>query len=166
MKNTTIHKEEERGRVISDEKDRSSTRLKLESCISPLSPKDHLSDGIVNIVSGKIVSTNVHNTLEISYNQLKDFETGFPDTFREPIKKKVKTLWLIQKSRKSHSNVKLPDETKTFGRLLMIMKEESIDMRDILHNFELTPTPLPLFKQDRSMRGNTTRYHYEEQFEG
>ena len=49
------YKEEGKGRLTSDGKDRLSLREKLELCIDQLDPEQHPRDGLVNIVTGEVV---------------------------------------------------------------------------------------------------------------
>ena len=64
----TYHKEEMSARIKRDEQDRHTLRDKLNLCIDPLDPGQHPSDGLVNIVTGMVVthpSVNVHNAVKL-----------------------------------------------------------------------------------------------------
>ena len=50
----TTHKEDMPGRIASDANDKGNIQQKLEMCIDPLNNENH-PDGIVNIVTGRIV---------------------------------------------------------------------------------------------------------------
>ena len=87
----TTHKEEMPGRIASDANDRGNIQQKLEMCIDPLNSDNHI-DGIVNIVTGRIAPDaviNVDNSVAIGKEQMKQFETGWPNTFSEPLSNKV-----------------------------------------------------------------------------
>ena len=62
-----IHKEETQARILSDGKDREG---KLELSINPLDPES-LSEGLVNIVSGRVgpATVNVQDSLDVEENR-------------------------------------------------------------------------------------------------
>ena len=82
-----FHKEESKGRIQSDAKDRLDLRVKLETCIHPLNADDHPDDGIMNKVSGKIapVKVNVDNVVAIGEEMVKNFEESLPKCFFQAI---------------------------------------------------------------------------------
>ena len=49
------HKEEDKGHITSDGKDRLSLREKQEWCIDPRDPEKYPRDGLVNMVTGEVV---------------------------------------------------------------------------------------------------------------
>jgi len=53
------HKEENKGRIKSDAKDRESIRRKLELCIDPLDPTKH-QQTIVNVATGQLAGETVN----------------------------------------------------------------------------------------------------------
>ncbi len=70
------------GRIASNAKDRGNIQQKLEICIDPLNSDNH-PDGIVNIVTGRIApnAVNIDNTVAMGKEQMKQFETGWPESF-------------------------------------------------------------------------------------
>ena len=84
------YKEEEKGRIQSDTKDRESIRRKLEMCIDPLDPDKH-PPTIVNIVNGQIVaeSVNVDGAVKLGTQAMKQYESKWPEGFNEKISKVV-----------------------------------------------------------------------------
>ena len=93
--NQMYHKEESVHRIKSDHIDRNNLRQKLQVCIDPLDPLQH-PDGLVNIVTGQIISNNssinVDEATELGKHQLVKFQQKLPGGFYEPISKIVKTL--------------------------------------------------------------------------
>ena len=92
----TTHNEEMPGRMASDAKDKGN--MQLEMCIDPLNSDNH-PDGIVNIVTGRIApnAVNIDNTVAMGKEQMKQFETGWPKTFYEPLSNKVVTMSVTKK---------------------------------------------------------------------
>ena len=82
----TTHKEEMPGRMASDAKDRGNIQQQREMCLDHLNSDNH-PDGIVNIVTGRIApdAVNVGNSVAMGKEQMKQFETGWPKTFYEPL---------------------------------------------------------------------------------
>ena len=153
-KSAVKHKEEEAGRIASDEKDRLQLRTKLQLCINPFDFNQHPSNAVVNIVTGKMFDVNrksVCHALEISSKQLQDFESNFPESFRSPISKQVFQLG-HEESKRSHSKNNLQDATNTFGRLLLTAGEIDIDMKIVLQEHEFVPSAPALFHNDGRMR--------------
>ena len=95
----TTHKEEMPGIIASDAKDRGNIQQKLEMCIDPLNSDNH-PDGIINIVTGRIAPDaviNVDNSVAMGKEQMKQFETGWPNTFYMPLSNKVVTMSVTKK---------------------------------------------------------------------
>ena len=94
----TTHKEEMPGRMASDAKDRGNIQQKLQMCLDHLNSDNH-PDGIVNIVTGRIApdAVNVDNYVAMGKEQMKQFETGWPKTFYEPLSNKVVTMSVTKK---------------------------------------------------------------------
>ncbi len=97
--NVTTHKEENKGRKVSDAHDRSNIRDKLKTCADPLNRDDH-PDGIMNIVSGQIGTdaVNVDEAVYIGKKQMSDYEMNWPDSFHRSLSKKVVTMNINKKS--------------------------------------------------------------------
>ena len=95
----TTRKEEMPGRIASDAKDRGNIQQKLEMCIDPLNSDNH-PDDIFNIVTGRIAPDaviNVDNSVAMGKEQMKQFETGWPNTFYMPLSNKVVTMSVTKK---------------------------------------------------------------------
>ena len=77
-----IHKVEAQFRISSDRKDREGIRHKLGMSINPIDPVSN-PEGIVNIVSGRVVpaTVNVQDAIEIGREQMYKFERTSPDHF-------------------------------------------------------------------------------------
>ena len=75
------HKEESVGRMKADLTDRENLRKKLDVCIDPIEETgDEFASGIVNIVSGKVVTdTNVYDCVKIGREQLVEFRSSLPE---------------------------------------------------------------------------------------
>ena len=89
------HKEEGKGRITSDGKDRFILRETLELCIDPLDPKQHTRDGLWNIVTGEVVhhpSVNADQAVALRKQECEEFETGWPDSFYDTISRGVNTM--------------------------------------------------------------------------
>ena len=89
------HKEEGKGRIMSDGKDRLSLRKKLELCIDPLDPEQHPRDGRVNIGTGEGVyhpSVNADQAVALGKQQCEEFEAGWPDSFYNTISRVVNPM--------------------------------------------------------------------------
>ena len=64
----TSHKEEMNDRINKDEPDRSILRKKLETSIDIFDPSRHSKEGLVNIVTGKVITdpgVNVYDSSQI-----------------------------------------------------------------------------------------------------
>ena len=75
----THHKEEIPARIKSDTKDRNVLCEKVELWMDPLDP-DQYQDGLVNVVTGKIVVhplVDVNNAITLGKNQIEAFEKNW-----------------------------------------------------------------------------------------
>jgi hypothetical protein len=91
LPNQMSHKEETAGRMKTDQKDREILRSKLQLAIDPLDPQQH-SEGLVNVISGSVLTDpkiNVDDATHIGAEQLKEFETGWPESFHRTLSKKL-----------------------------------------------------------------------------
>ena len=96
MKIVTTHKEETQGRLASD---RQKIQNALQSYIDPLATDTHLP-GLLNIVTGLHTTdkVNVDESVEIGRQQLVEFESGWPKSFKKTLSKKVVTMASIKKN--------------------------------------------------------------------
>ena len=128
----TTHKEEIPGRIASDANDRGNTQQKLEMCIDPLNSDNH-PDGIVNIVTGRIApdAVNVDNSVAMGKEQMKQFETGWPKTFYEPLSNKVVTM-SVTKKRIKLGSADWFDTNIIYSRVmgLILMSSRDVDRKD------------------------------------
>ena len=86
----TTHKEEMKGRINKHETDRSILRKKLEISIDIFDPSQHSKEGLVNIVTGKVITdpgVNVNDSSQIGKNKMKDFESSLPNGFTNQLNK-------------------------------------------------------------------------------
>lgn len=74
----TIHKEEGKNRMLSDEVVRNKLCEKLAMCIDPLDPSQH-PDGLVNIVNVRVAKekVNIDKVVELRIKQMKQFENHY-----------------------------------------------------------------------------------------
>ena len=146
------HKEEEKGRIQSDAKDRDSIRRKLEICIDPLDPAKH-PPTIVNIVNGQIAaeSVNIDNAIELGTQAMKQYESKWPEGFNENISKVVDFM-TDSKKRVKVGDTKVFD-TNLIYSMVIGLQASSRDV-DILRLFshELAPVPTSMFADSGDMR--------------
>ena len=98
----TYHKEEIPSRIKADTKDRETLREKLKLIIDPLDPEQH-QEGLVNVITGKVVchsSVNVNNVIMVRKKQMETFDQTFPEGFHDIIPRKVITMLVGPKSMK------------------------------------------------------------------
>ena len=98
----TYYKEEIPSRIKADTKDRETLREKLKLIIDPLDPEQH-QEGLVNVITGKVVchsSVNVNNVIMVRKKQMETFEQTFPEGFHDTIPRKVITMSVGRKSMK------------------------------------------------------------------
>ena len=146
------HKEEQKSRIECDAKDRKGIMDKLKTCIDPLDPSKHQGN-IVNIVTGEVASddVNVHDTLRVGNEQLKEFNKQLPDGFNGTIHKKITTMSVTKKHVKV-GQVKVFDTNVIYSRVLGLQASgREIDIRDVLSH-ELAPIPTALFDDHGEMR--------------
>lgn len=152
------HKEEEKGRMMTDLSDRTKIRQKLSICIDPINEKDgEFTKTIVNIATGKVTpeaQTNVYDCLQISNAQYADFEASLQQGFHDPIPKKVTLAGTKTKRIKSADGKRdAQDIGAIFNRLLLFnqVSDVEINMKTVL-GFELTPLPLSMLEPDGKVR--------------
>ena len=119
------------GRIASDAKDIGNIQQKLEICIDPLNSDNH-PDGIVNIVTGRIEpdAVNVDNSVAMGKEQMKQFETGWPKTFYDPLSNKVVTMSVTMKGIKLGS-ADCVDTNLIYSRVMGLMSSRDVDLTDV-----------------------------------
>ena len=152
------HKEEENSQIKEDAKDRSSLRAVLSNYIHPLDPKQHPTNNIVNIVTGQVCgdTVNVAEALEEGTKSLKNFESGLPTGFHNPIKKVIKT---ISDSKRTGNRPSKPpvDPEVIYARSLAIRSiDPSFNFEEHL-KYELALFPPSMFKKEGDMRTPTNK---------
>ena len=158
-KNTSEkHKEEENSRIKDDAKDRSSLRAVLSNYIHPLDPKQHPTNDIVNILTGQLSGDNVNvaEALEEGTKSLKNFESGLPAGFHNPITKVIKT---ISDSKQTTNRPSKPpvDPEVIYARSLAIRSiDPSFNFEEQL-KYELALFPPSMFKEEGDMRTPTNK---------
>ena len=83
----TYHKEKMSSRIKTSAHDRNALHKKLELVIDPLDPERH-QDGLLNVVTGKVVShplVNVNNGIMIGEQQMEEFEKSWCNGFHNTI---------------------------------------------------------------------------------
>ncbi|MES9884040.1 MAG: hypothetical protein ABW185_24600 [Sedimenticola sp.] len=150
-KQMTVHKEESEARIKSDAEDRRKLRVKLDSCIPPLTPSEH-PPGLVNIVSGKLApdKVNVDEAYSVGCQQLATFQDGLPDKFYQPLSKEVVTMEASKKSIQI-GNVNVYDTTLIYSRVIALQLSRNVSMVEVL-KFELAPIPTSMFLESGDMR--------------
>ena len=154
----TYHKEEMSARMKQDEQDRHTLRDKSNLCIDPLDPDQHPSDGLVNIVTGMVVthpSVNVHNAVKLGQTQIKSFKKTWPGGFHDTIHKIVNTMSFSRNLKLEKSKV---FDTETIYARAMTLQATSrgIDPENLLAH-ELAPYPTSMFDVDGHMREAKTK---------
>ena len=147
----TTHKEEMPGRIVSDAKARGNSQQKLEMCIDPLNSDNH-PDGIVNIVTGRIApdAVNVDNSVDMGKERKKQFETGWPNTFYEPLSNKVVTM-SVTKKRIKLGSAGCFDTNLIYPRVMGLMSSRDVDLTDVFSH-EPAPVPTSMFEDNGDMR--------------
>ena len=139
------------GRIASDAKDRGNIQHKLELCLDHLNSDNH-PDGIVNIVTGRIApdAANVDNSVAMGKEQMKQFETGWPITFYEPLSNKLVTM-SVTKKRIKLGSADCFDTKLIYSRVMRLMSSRDVDLKD-LFSHELAPVPTSMFEDSGEMR--------------
>ena len=91
----TTLKDETVSSITADCKKREKIREKLAVSIDPLDAEQHPVDCLINIMTGEVArdeSINVHNAIQIGNQQSQKFENEWPESFHNPISKKVVTM--------------------------------------------------------------------------
>ena len=128
QKDVITHKEELPHRIRADKDDRDKLYTKMNRSIDPLDPSDH-PDGIINIVTGRIAPDNVtaDQSVKIGQQQMKDFESRWPDGFNSTINKKVVTMATMRKHIKI-DNTELYDTNLIYSRVIGLQGSRDISM--------------------------------------
>jgi len=123
------HKEEIPSRVKSDGRDRETIHQKLKQCINPLDSGHEL----VNIVTGGVYSekANVDNAVSIGTQQMKDFESVWPESFHQTISTQVVTMSATRKQAKNVPTGHL-DTGLIFAREMTLTQSCDIDVKNLL----------------------------------
>ena len=139
------------GRMTSGAKDRGNIQQKLEMCLDHLNSDNH-PDGIVNIVTGRIApdAVNVDNSVAMGKEQMKPFETGWPNTFYEPLSNKVVTM-SVTKKRIKLGSADCFDTKLIYSRVMRLMSSRDVDLKDVFSH-KLAPVPTSMFEDNGEMR--------------
>ena len=134
-----FHKEEAKGRIKADAKDRSDLQKKLNSCIDPINTDMHPNDSIVDIVNGKLCSNtaNVEKSVELGNDAMTDFEQKLPTGFYNTIKKNI-TVMQPQSNDNTGTSF---DVNAIYSRVIVLLSSgRSVDLKDIF-SYELSTLP-------------------------
>lgn len=152
------HKEESKGRMRTDTRDRKALREKLSMVIDPLDPEQHLKDGLVNIVTGNVVSdpkVNVDQAIAIAVAEMNAFEAGWPASFHGTIQKKVQTMAKADKHCKPQQ--KIVDTETLYARAMALQgRSDDFDIKSMM-KYELSSHPPSMFSGDGQMRECTSK---------
>ena len=147
----TMHKEESKSRIKSDNADREKLKSTLATFIDPFDSTSH-ADGVVNIANGLVSpnSVNVDNSLEIGHQQMTEFEAGWPDSFHRSLKKNVITMPAIKKSIQIDGRPIYNTEL-IYTRVIGLQQSRDLNIKDVL-KYELSSVPPALFDENGDMR--------------
>ena len=134
------HKEEIPSRVKPDGRDQETICQKLKQRINPLDGGDEL----VNIVTGGIYSEKA-NALAIGIQQMKDFESGWPESSHQTISTQVVMMLATRKQAKNVLTGHL-DTGLIFARAMTLTQSHDIDVKN-LFEYELAPIPTAMFEE-------------------
>ena len=87
----THHKEEAKDRIKADQEDRLSLRNTLDVYINSFDNESHPDGALMNIMIGQIAHPDVKadNALALGQQATKDFKSGGPGTFYDPLGKLI-----------------------------------------------------------------------------
>ena len=87
----THHKEEAKGRIKADQEDRLSLRNTLDVYINSFDNESYPDGALMNIMIGQIAHPDVKadNALALGQQATKDFKSGWPGTFYDPLGKLI-----------------------------------------------------------------------------
>ena len=146
------HKEEEKGRIASDNTDRKNIEDVREKCMHPFSPTVH-KDDIVNIYTGKISNdkVNVDKCVSIGAAQVKDFYDSLPVSFYKSLSKKVITMNSMSRNVKVGS-IEVVDTNLIYSRVIALQLAERVISPADIFKHELAPVPTSMFDDFGDMR--------------
>lgn len=154
----THHKEEAEGRMKTDQSDRQSLRNTLDVCINPLDHASHPDGALMNIVTGQIAHPDVNADKAVSLGQqaMKDFKSGWPESFYEPLGKLVVTMD-VKKKHILVGKERVYDQELIYARVIgLLASSREINFDDVLA-FELAAYPPSMFNPDGEMKIATSK---------
>ena len=94
----THHKEESNARKQTDAVERAKIRDTLTAFINPLDTSSHHSC-LVNIATGLLAPSNVNvdSSVTIGTQQMKEYESGWPQSFHRVLNKRISTMAVSKK---------------------------------------------------------------------
>ena len=153
------HKEEMKARMTADAADRSKIREKLQESIDPLDPSSHPHGNLVQIVSGRIESdptVNVHESVSIGTEKMKQYESTWPDGFHDTLPKKVCTM-AVTKKHIQVGKTKVHDTNLIYSRIIGLQASgRDMDLNEVW-KYELAPFPTSMFSNNGEMRLATNK---------
>ena len=154
-RSVVVHKEEMKGQIEADAKDRENIRDKLKTCIDPLNMEGQ-PQGFINVVTGKIsTGANLDQVLAHGNKMMEDFKNGWPESFHSTLTTKVVTMADSKKSIKVGTG-KTFDTKLIFSRVMGLMASREIDLANVFHH-ELAPIPTSMFEDSGDMRITKTK---------
>lgn len=146
-------KEEFPARINQDANDRQDIKQALAMFIYPLDPESHGNGSLLNIVSGKFANpeVNVDNAVDLGAMILTEFEASWPEGFRAPILKRVKTF-AEKTKRMKVAGKEVVDPEAIYNRVIgLLVSQRDLDLQAVFAT-ELTAYPPSMFEPDGSMR--------------
>ena len=127
----------------SDGCDHETIHQKLKQCINLLDSGHEL----VNIVTRGVYSekANVDNAMSVGTQQMKDFESGWPESFHQTISTQVVTMSPTRKQAKNVPTGHL-DTGLIFATAMTLTQSRDIDVKNLLE-YELAPIPTAMFEE-------------------
>jgi hypothetical protein len=113
----------------------------------------HPSDGLVNIVTGKLVShpsINVYNAVSIGQTEMESFQKTWPKYLNNTIPRHINTMYLFRKHLMMDTDKVFDTETIYTRAISMEGRSCSIDTDSLLAH-ELAPYPSLMFDADGQM---------------
>ena len=148
--NSCHHKEEMSARITKDDYDRSLIRKKLEMSIDVFDHVNHPKEGIVNIVSGIVITdskVNVDDSINEGKKLMKSFEEKLPVGFYETIPQTIKTMDYSKRSIKV-GDKKVTDSGIIYARALaMRWIDPNFEFESLLVS-EMAPQPTSMFTEE------------------
>ena len=154
----TRHKEEDEGRIKTDQADRQSLCDILDVCIDPLEYASHPDGALMNIVTGQIAhpDVNADNAVSPGHRAMENFKGGWPDLFHCPLGKLVVTMD-VKENHVLVGKERVYDQELMYARVIgLLAGSREINFDDVL-TVELAAYPPSIFNADGNMNVATSK---------